>query len=38
MADIFCKEFNIKETVKTAWLLFDAINSMETLAKVSTAL
>lgn len=27
---VLCKEFNIRETVKTAWLSFDAINSTAT--------
>lgn len=26
---VLCKEFNIRETVKTAWLSFDAINNTE---------
>ena len=27
---VLCKEFNIRETVKTAWLAFDAINNTAT--------
>ena len=30
LSGVLCKEFNIRETVKTAWLSFDAINNMET--------
>lgn len=30
LAGVLCKEFNIRETVSTAWLSFDAINSTET--------
>ncbi len=31
LSGVLCKEFNIRETVKTAWLSFDAINNTETL-------
>ena len=27
LSGVLCKEFNIRETVKTAWLSFDAINN-----------
>ena len=30
LSGVLCKEFNIRETVKTAWLSFDAINSTDT--------
>ena len=30
LSGVLCKEFNIRETVKTAWLSFDAINNTET--------
>lgn len=30
LSGVLCKEFNIRETVKTAWLSFDAINCTET--------
>lgn len=30
LSGMLCKEFNIRETVKTAWLSFDAINNTET--------
>ena len=30
LSGILCKEFNVRETVKTAWLSFDAINNTET--------
>lgn len=30
LAGVLCKEFNIRETVSTAWLSFDAINNAET--------
>ena len=30
LSGMLCKEFNIRETVKTAWLSFDAINSTDT--------
>jgi len=30
LSGVLCKEFNIRETVKTAWLSFDAINNEET--------
>lgn len=30
LSGVLCKEFNIRETVKTAWLSFDAINSADT--------
>ena len=29
LSGVLCKEFNIRETVKTAWLSFDAINNTE---------
>ncbi len=31
LSGVLCKEFNIRETVKTVWLSFDAINNTETL-------
>ena len=30
LSGVLCKEFNIRETVKTAWLSFDAINNTDT--------
>ena len=30
LSGVLCKEFNIRETVKTAWLSFDSINNTET--------
>ena len=30
LSGVLCKEFNIRETVKTAWLSFEAINNTET--------
>ena len=30
LSGVLCKEFNIRETVKTAWLSFDAINNTNT--------
>ena len=30
LSGVLCKEFNIRETVKTAWLSFDAINNEDT--------
>ncbi|NLU24714.1 MAG: terminase large subunit [Clostridiales bacterium] len=30
LSGVLCKEFNIRETVKSAWLAFDAINCTET--------
>ena len=30
LAGVLCKEFNIRETVSSAWLSFDAINNTET--------
>ena len=30
LSGVLCKEFNIRETVKAAWLSFDAINNTET--------
>ena len=30
LSGVLCKEFNVRETVKTAWLSFDDINSEET--------
>lgn len=30
LSGVLCKEFNIRETVKTAWMSFDAINNTET--------
>lgn len=30
LSGVLCKEFNIRETVRTAWLSFDAINNTET--------
>jgi len=30
LSGVLCKEFNIRETVKTAWLSFDAINNEST--------
>ena len=30
LSGVLCKEFNIRVTVKTAWLSFDAINNTET--------
>ena len=32
LSGVLCKEFNIRETVKTAWLSFDAINNTDTFA------
>ncbi len=32
LSGVLCKEFNVRETVKTAWLSFDDINSEETFA------
>ena len=30
LSGVLCKEFNVRETVKTAWLAFDEINNTET--------
>lgn len=30
LSGVLCKEFNVRETVRTAWLSFDAINNTET--------
>ncbi len=30
LSGVLCKEFNVRETVKTAWLSFDAINNEQT--------
>lgn len=32
LSGVLCKEFNVRETVKTAWLSFDDINNEETFA------